>query len=887
MRRLALILLTFISITAFATHYRAGEISYKHVSGFTYEITVTTYTKLSSFEADSDTITIYWGDGKKETLYREDPIDYSLSDIRVNQFIAEHTYPAPSLYKIYMQDQNRNGNIVNIPQSDLAAFYIETELLISPQEIGVNNSPILTYPPIDNGKTNQIFNHNTGAYDIDGDSLSYELIFPKGLGGFELSGYQLPDKFPVSSDNQINLDPLRGDFTWTTPQYAGQYNIAIKITEHRNGRIIGTMTRDMQITIVSSISSTPTLNDFEDICVVAGTNIEQEVIASNPSNSQRIYLMASGGPFQVEDNPASFPFSSSGWGSDLRQNFTWNTNCSHIRKSFYTVNFRTANDSYTPTSSTKSWLITVIAPAPENFRITPENNYIQLDWDSLYTCSSHPSFKGFNIWRKKGNSETISEECLVNLEDYGYSKIAFTSNYSFKDSLLEYGENYCYRIEAFFKDGTDAFPYNTYQSLPTLSRCSNLAIDLPIPVNVDVTETDSLAGSIYFRWARPLPSEFDTLIYPGPYQYDVQRSMDSTFTQSELMYTVTSQNYYDPIDSFFIDSNLNTISSQYFYKVGISYRDGFINFGPTASSTFLSSINTDRQVQLAWNNKTPWNEVLYNIYRKDQSSDSYALVASTEANNYTDINLTNDSIYEYYISSDGEYNDLGINDLINRSQIISAIPIDTVAPCSPDLTVSNPCNSDNDEEDIEHYYNHLSWTHPIEKCIESSDVEGYLIYRKYNQSDSLDLILDINDENQLTYAFDSLAESVAACYSVRAYDTDQRNISAFSSITCVDNCPIYELPNVFSPNNDGENDYYIPFRNQRFISSVDFRVYDRWGGLIFQTNDKDIMWDGNHPTTGKPMPEDVYFYTCTIFENRIEGAVEREIGLHGYFNLFR
>lgn len=50
------------AVSVFATHNRAGEITYKHISGFTYEFTISTYTKLSgaSIDADRQRLGISW-----------------------------------------------------------------------------------------------------------------------------------------------------------------------------------------------------------------------------------------------------------------------------------------------------------------------------------------------------------------------------------------------------------------------------------------------------------------------------------------------------------------------------------------------------------------------------------------------------------------------------------------------------------------------------------------------------------------------------------------------------------------------------------------------------------------------------------------------------------
>ncbi len=68
------------------------------------------------------------------------------------------------------------------------------------------------------------------------------------------------------------------------------------------------------------------------------------------------------------------------------------------------------------------------------------------------------------------------------------------------------------------------------------------------------------------------------------------------------------------------------------------------------------------------------------------------------------------------------------------------------------------------------------------------------------------------------------------------------------------------LPSGFTPNGDGENDVFIirggPFR------SVDFKVYNNWGQLIFETNDGNVGWDGTYK--GEPVPLGVYTWTFVV-----------------------
>lgn len=68
------------------------------------------------------------------------------------------------------------------------------------------------------------------------------------------------------------------------------------------------------------------------------------------------------------------------------------------------------------------------------------------------------------------------------------------------------------------------------------------------------------------------------------------------------------------------------------------------------------------------------------------------------------------------------------------------------------------------------------------------------------------------------------------------------------------------VPNVFTPNGDGKNDVLKVFGN--YIGSVDFKIFNQWGQLIFSTTDASVGWDGKHK--GQLQPVGVYSYTLKL-----------------------
>ena len=149
---------------ASATHNRAGEITFRLISGYTFEVTITTYTYTLS-NANRDELTINWGDFKSESVHwttRDTLPDYYLH----KTFVQRHTFPGPGSYIMLVEDPNRNEGIKNIPNSVNTVFAIKSVLVIFPT-INNNSTPILTNPPIDKAAVGVIFIHNPLYFNIN------------------------------------------------------------------------------------------------------------------------------------------------------------------------------------------------------------------------------------------------------------------------------------------------------------------------------------------------------------------------------------------------------------------------------------------------------------------------------------------------------------------------------------------------------------------------------------------------------------------------------------------------------------------------------------------------------------------------------------------------
>lgn len=91
----------------------------------------------------------------------------------------------------------------------------------------------------------------------------------------------------------------------------------------------------------------------------------------------------------------------------------------------------------------------------------------------------------------------------------------------------------------------------------------------------------------------------------------------------------------------------------------------------------------------------------------------------------------------------------------------------------------------------------------------------------------------------------------------------------------LDNCDCkLFLPNSFTPNNDGINDYFKPETNCTPVN-YEFSVFNRWGELIFFTKNPEESWDGTK--YGKPCPSGVYSFRVQldydIYRQQIESGI--------------
>ena len=131
------------------------------------------------------------------------------------------------------------------------------------------------------------------------------------------------------------------------------------------------------------------------------------------------------------------------------------------------------------------------------------------------------------------------------------------------------------------------------------------------------------------------------------------------------------------------------------------------------------------------------------------------------------------------------------------------------------------------------------------------------------------------DADDYIWNFDNLATSTAVdtnyTFSYTEPNTYEVCLSASNQSGCIDSvCHeviisddlLVYVPNSFSPNNDGDNEIFIPVISGNRAASYELLIFNRWGEIIFRSTEAQVGWDGTRK--GKASPEGVYIWKLSV-----------------------
>ena len=959
---LAVLLTVFAFTQSWATHLRAGEIVATRVNcnSLTFIITITVYTNTKNttvlFGGDQDILN--FGDGV--TMLVPETANTIRTDLNSDgsvataSFTVTHTYSGIGTYTISYKEPNRNEGVLNMDASVNTTFYLETVVSLDPF-LGCNNTPRLLVPPIDLACSGVTFTHNPGAYDPDSDSLSFALVIPYSDRNTEVINYKDPNdpKFYTNYNTgneagtgkpTFSIDPRDGTITWDAPGLVGEYNIAFHIIEWRKKNGVyyqnGYVRRDMQIIVDDCDNDRPDLELPADTCVVAGTILDVDIIGTDPNNDPvKIEAFSELFNLPLAQSPATYspvPTVDKFLPQPATTKFHWETQCLHVKDQPYQVVFKiTDKPANGPRLVTfKTWFIKVVGPAPiwADAQLDLATRNTNLEWDP-YFCQGADKMQ---VWRKVDSSLFEPDNCQTGMPDYlGYelidvlgikdgNGIPITKYTDTNDGKgLAPGAKYCYRLVAVFP-----LPRGGESYVSKDTCVGPILADVPVITKVSVLKTDVSIGQINVCWRKPF--EANQTQFPPPYRYEIYRAVG--FARGSDSVNVSPPGIYT--DTCFVDLGLNTEENVYNYSIAAyASNGGFLGTSAAASSVRLDAKSQVKKIELNWSAFVPWSNIIQTvpnkhlIYRGPEGAVEADLVliaevdVSTSGFVYLDegqsngVPLVDNEVYCYRVMTRGGYGNPRIDQpLENFSQIMCAQPGDTIPPCQ----LEPPIRSALDFTDCNDYYekfcekdsysNVIYWNRSEEfEC--RNDIRGYNIYAASKKGDEFSLLVaNVRD----TFYIDNNLLSFARCYKIAAVDRSG-NEGELSEELCIDNCPYYELPNVFTPNADSYNDYFsayslrgfdcgeggecipaeLKFRCARFVQTVEFKVYNRWGQEVYQydgrigneVNSIYIDWDGKDDK-GTDMASGVYYYVAEVTFDSVDPETQTK-KIKGWVHLVR
>lgn len=88
----------------------------------------------------------------------------------------------------------------------------------------------------------------------------------------------------------------------------------------------------------------------------------------------------------------------------------------------------------------------------------------------------------------------------------------------------------------------------------------------------------------------------------------------------------------------------------------------------------------------------------------------------------------------------------------------------------------------------------------------------------------------------------------------------------------------FDMPNVFTPNGDGFNDFFTI--NPENAAELEMVIVNRWGNVVYESNEVNMVWNGRNKNTGEPCSPGTYFYKFTITDLYGESQTQ-----HGFVQL--
>lgn len=885
-------LMFFITFRAYGSHIVGGDLYYEYLGGNQYRFNLTLYRDCNSTGASYDdplNFTIYNAAGNIVfdldipytgntivPIVFDNPCIATPSGVCVQKAVYTKVVtlpPIPGGYTASYQRCCRSQLVNNIYQPDETGLTLTAHIPGSETGSTANTSPkFVNHPPIFLCNNDElVFNHS--ATEPDGDVLVYSLTTP--FAG-ATSGTPMPTSIPsppyqpiiwgsgYSANNPlgpgatISIDPNTGVLT-ADPNLQGLYAFGISVKEYRNGVLISENIRDFifkviscDITMQANIPNQAETTGSQSVC--EGLSITFE----NQSYGATNYLWDFGVPGTNTDISTDFEptFQYPGPGTyeiTLICNPGWPCTDTAVQ----TMTFYDELDASFTTDDDQCLIGNSFDFVGNIYN--PGNQIVTYDWEfgnnaSLNTANTlNVNNVIFNTSGYIPITFTIdSDNCHETFEDsiyiYPMPNVSFVPppNYLCEGltvTLDNTSQNCTYYNWDFGVNGTTADVSTTFEPTYTFSNPGTYTVQL-------------IAGSV--------GNCVDTSTYSLIMNYPLSVSFTSN---DSLCITGNSFNF----DGSFIGSNQTTFTW---------------NFGPnasilTANTLDVSNVNFSISgvipIQLTGNYATCSNTFTKSIYIYPEPTINFSLVPGNHCVPFKAqfIDLCSAAAPLNYLWNFG---DDQTSTLSNPSHLYDSVGlfhvslqihadvgcVDTLSITKNDFIEVYPSPTANFEVDRK------------EVSICDADIQFT------NTSIGATFYFYMFDDKEGTSV-----ESPLYVYHNEGYFNPVLTVQneyncEDTAITTIYVAPfMVYVPNAFTPDGNDYNNIFLPIPSE-MPDVWNFQIYNRWGELVFETNEYEVGWDGKFK--GKMMPDGVYSYviqyeTC----NKVEDVTVK----HGHFTLIR
>lgn len=308
---LLLILALMLSVGGFATHIVGGSLTYEHLGGATYRITLKMYRDCApgnaafpnvrievrdvngnSFTPDKDIVINFPGATAVQPYIDTCAANPGLClEEAIYTAVVNNLPPIAGGYHLFFQYCCRNSTLDNCvnPLNTGETWYA---YIPNNAALITNSSPVWTNPPPVFVCQGNPMNYDHGATDADGDSLVYSYYtpytdaaptFPGGVATFTpitwVAGFG-PNN--ACGGPNLTMNPATGYITGAPP-FTGQYVCGVRCEEFRNGVKIGEILRDFQLNVVYCPPlAQASIGPSNDVCNGGMINFNN---TSDPANS--------------------------------------------------------------------------------------------------------------------------------------------------------------------------------------------------------------------------------------------------------------------------------------------------------------------------------------------------------------------------------------------------------------------------------------------------------------------------------------------------------------------------------------------------------------------------------------------------------------------------